>query len=232
VTNETGQIKFKENVMSAAAPVTSTQAGLTRKHDESKPLFTFSQKSLVNLLNAMIPMTFDPLDLPHLPRVSVDDVLWLQRQREKWRREAMVGHHLPDPPVPPHYRSPGKPHPGLIAALARTLIESMVSQYDLAEAISIAPEQSRKATDLFRKRITRLGRGGLRQRAPQIEPACTSPTAEGGEPRPIHPTEILAVGVEFDRATRRLGNHPLQEAFAAAAGRILGAGLKEMDEVG
>ena len=65
----------------------------------------------------------------------------------------MVGHHLPDPPVPPHYRSPGKPHPGLIAALARTLIESVVSQYDLAEAISIAPEQSRKATDLFRKRI-------------------------------------------------------------------------------
>jgi hypothetical protein len=144
----------------------------------------------------------------------------------------MVGHHLSDPPVPPHYRSQAQPHPGLIAALTRNLIDSMVSQYDLAEAISIAPEQSRKATDLFRKRIQDWAEVVCGNELPKLNLPVSPQPPDGGEPRPIHPTEILAVGVEFDRAARRLGNHPLQEAFAAAAGRILGAGLKEMDEVG
>ena len=124
---------------------------------------------------------------------------------------------------PPPWKMGPVPDPWRFASVVRTMIETVLSQYQLAEALSI---DSNTSSEAMGKRISLIADWICGNEPISILiPIPPGPPGDD-EPRPIHPEEILAAAVQFQVAARLARKHPVHVQLTQAANLLLEVGVE------
>jgi hypothetical protein len=198
-----------------------------------EPTFTLTKKSLVSLLGSVFgrPHPDDPGD-PSNPWGPYGPVGPWIRPLHYWgmlnpQPLPPIDGPLPDPWRWGAFALPWKlgpvPDPWRFAFVIRTMIGTILSQHQLAEALS---GESGKSTEAMGKRINLVADWICGNEPISILiPVPPGPPGDD-EPRPIHPEEVLAAAVQFQLTARQLRRHPIHVKLAQAADHLLKVGVE------
>ena len=175
---------------------------------------TLPKSALVNLLDSLLnphpddPGPYGPIG-PIIHSI-LSELAWMQ---------------LNPQPLPP--KSGPHPEPWRSTALARTVIDRAVTQYQLAEALA-GTEQSERITKVIGSQIREFVDDYCGTRPPR----WPWPWPPQFDPTQLRPVDFVIAGAQFQKAADSTAHCPLQSDFLIAAERLFETGLKRMGSCG